>query len=307
MVACCRCNRTGVCQGCACVKAKRPCSSCLPSRLGTCLNCQPSSPESLDREESDLDVDISSFVSDVPPLDSTSVSSVPALPSFVPSADPLFSWGSLDGVQCVSAISECYFTAVHWRPNLFRVPSGKVGEAFIQDLSQLFKSYAGSSSALESIALTAAMLMPLLLLQCPFKGANHKELISHLDRRLTLWRDGAFFDLLHEGESIQARLPKSSTSTACDVDSDLNRLFTHHMTNGNVKSALRLLSNGGKGKVLSLDQLSDPSSTSTVRDVLLSKHPPPGPICPDSVLLRETPSPILMIPIPLSLILSMVI
>ena len=58
-------------------------------------------------------------------------------------------------------------------------------------------------------------------------------------------------------------------------------------TNGNVKSALRLLSNGGKGKVLSLD----PSSTSTVRDVLLSKHPPPGPICPDSVLLRETPSP----------------
>ena len=62
----------------------------------------------------------------------------------------------------------------------------------------------------------AAMLMPMLLLQCPSKGAKRKDLISHLDRRLTLWRDGAFFDLLHEGESIQARLPKSTTSIACD-------------------------------------------------------------------------------------------
>ena len=65
-------------------------------------------------------------------------------------------------MQCVSAVSKCYFTAVHWCPNLFRVPSVKVGEAFIQDLSQLFKSY-GSSSALESVALTAEQQLGLLI------------------------------------------------------------------------------------------------------------------------------------------------
>ena len=255
MVACCRCNRNGVCEGCACVKANRLCSSCLPGRLGTCLNCQPSSTESVD-SESDSDVETSSSVS-VAPLEassssaSTLESTIPALPSFVPSADPLFTWGALSGAQCVSVISECYSTAVHWRPNLFRVPSGKVGEAFIKELSRLFSSY--GSSALESIALTAASLMPLLLLQCPSKGANRQVLITHLERRLNLWTNGAFFDLLHEGESLQARLPKSTSSVSRDVDSDLNRLFTHHMTTGNVKSALRLLSNGGKGKVLSLD------------------------------------------------------
>ncbi len=44
-VACCRCNRTGVCRGCACVKADRPCLSCLPSQVGRCLNIpQPSPP-----------------------------------------------------------------------------------------------------------------------------------------------------------------------------------------------------------------------------------------------------------------------
>ena len=35
---CCKCNRTGSCRGCACVKAGRPCTNCLPSKLGSCLN-----------------------------------------------------------------------------------------------------------------------------------------------------------------------------------------------------------------------------------------------------------------------------
>ena len=35
---CCRCNRTGQCRGCACVKAGQPCSNCLPGRLGSCSN-----------------------------------------------------------------------------------------------------------------------------------------------------------------------------------------------------------------------------------------------------------------------------
>ena len=38
MVACCKCNRTGLCRSCACVKARRLCESCLPSKLGNCAN-----------------------------------------------------------------------------------------------------------------------------------------------------------------------------------------------------------------------------------------------------------------------------
>ena len=37
-MACCRCNRTGTCKGCACVKAGERCAGCLPSKLGRCLN-----------------------------------------------------------------------------------------------------------------------------------------------------------------------------------------------------------------------------------------------------------------------------
>ena len=39
MVAnCCRCNRSGSCQGCSCVKASKTCTSCLPFRVGKCRN-----------------------------------------------------------------------------------------------------------------------------------------------------------------------------------------------------------------------------------------------------------------------------
>ena len=34
----CRCNRFGKCRSCACVKASRCCTNCLPSRLGHCRN-----------------------------------------------------------------------------------------------------------------------------------------------------------------------------------------------------------------------------------------------------------------------------
>ena len=35
---CCKCNRTGSCKGCACVKAGKPYANCLPSKLGSCTN-----------------------------------------------------------------------------------------------------------------------------------------------------------------------------------------------------------------------------------------------------------------------------
>ena len=38
---CCRCNRTGTCKNCSCVKAGVPCMKCLPGNFGKCLNQLP--------------------------------------------------------------------------------------------------------------------------------------------------------------------------------------------------------------------------------------------------------------------------
>ena len=41
---CCRCNRTGQCRCCVCVKAGKQCTHCLPGRLGKCSNAPTANP-----------------------------------------------------------------------------------------------------------------------------------------------------------------------------------------------------------------------------------------------------------------------
>ena len=36
--SCCRCNRSGICKSCSCVKSGRPCVKCMPGNLGRCQN-----------------------------------------------------------------------------------------------------------------------------------------------------------------------------------------------------------------------------------------------------------------------------
>ena len=67
MAQCCRCNRTGSCRHCACVKAGKQCTNCLPNKLGTCSNvCQTPSPsaalpattQSPDTTETSVETDV---------------------------------------------------------------------------------------------------------------------------------------------------------------------------------------------------------------------------------------------------------
>ena len=152
-----------------CVKAGRSCSSCLPSRLGSCPNTHHllsrlsvSAPTSPSLSSTTLPTTAISSPSNSLLAPDTYHSdctlSIPDLPPFEPLDDPSFTWGSFDGESCVLSINECYSTAVQWKTNLFIFPSGNMGEAFIQELSRLFRTY-GSSSALESVA---ALLMPML-------------------------------------------------------------------------------------------------------------------------------------------------
>ena len=222
------------------------------------------------------------------------VDPIPSLPQFGELSESVFNWGSLDGPTCISHVHECYSEAVHWKPNLFRLPSGKVGEKFVKELTRLFNDYA-IASALESIAIEAAHLLPLLVLQRSADKLKNKIIAAHIDRRLTLWHEGKFRDLLREGRDIQARLPSYRQTKTKDFQ--VSRTFADLMMKGKVNSAVRLLSNGAKIKApLTLNSPADPEvpSKGSVKDVLAQKHPSPGPICPESILLRNTPPPVIM-------------
>ena len=93
------------------------------------------------------------------------------LPQFAELASPTFRWGDVDGETFAHSVVCCYEETVHWRRNLFKVPSGKAGKSFIHELTKLFRAYA-DGSALESIALKAAMVLPALMLQKPHQKSK---------------------------------------------------------------------------------------------------------------------------------------
>ena len=144
-MTCCRCNRTGRCQNCACVKRGQPCQSCLPQRLGNCantvqtqpsalhpalantstqpssltLNRGPESPLSNLLSTSDtftiphgllLSSRPSSSVTTIPetPPRSSAPENEPVLPRFTPMADPVFTWGEQDSTQFTDTLNATY-------------------------------------------------------------------------------------------------------------------------------------------------------------------------------------------------------
>ena len=92
-----------------------------------------------------------------------------------------FDWGNLSGEDFTHVIDATYAEIVHWRRNLFKIPSGKEGRAFVSELARLYRSYA-EASTLESVALKAAAVMPALLLQKPSPTSKCKEHTDHLRR-----------------------------------------------------------------------------------------------------------------------------
>ena len=122
-----------------------------------------------------------------------------------------------------------YSEVVHWTPNYFKVPYGNVGKSFVSELARLYKSFA-TGSAMESIALKAATVLPILLLQKPSNNPKAKVLSACLES----WLDGDLNDLLFEGRTIQQRISRSSSN---NNQQHLSRAFGNLMFQGKTKAA----------------------------------------------------------------------
>ena len=190
MPVCCRCNGSGRCVSCFCIKSGRCCVDCLPSRKGHCSNKSPAAaPTSMPAADNGHfpSVDMSATENSDNAVDSQDVLAMSApeginasamlddvisddvnmrtntasidFPSFKPAPTITSSWGDLSGEELTKAIDDAYAQVVHWRPNLFKVPSGACGKQIVSELTRLFNAFALESD-LEAIALKAAMTLP---------------------------------------------------------------------------------------------------------------------------------------------------
>ena len=97
---------------------------------------------------------------------------LPYTPIFL--IDPSYRWGSAKGSTFCLKVERCYDEVVHWWINVFSIPSGKAGKDFVSEMARLYKAYA-EGSQIESLTLTAAMILRSLILQKPYPGSKAKE------------------------------------------------------------------------------------------------------------------------------------
>ena len=273
-MSCCRCNRTGICKGCACVKAGIPCTNCLPNRLGSCENC--SSTRSRIQQQSTVSTQFNAHqaisqpvtgatataaaaaaaiavvtpVSTTIPATTASGSSTNSSPAFTPVSSTPFHWGDATHQSFCENIGKAYEEQTLWRKNTFSPPSGHAGTEFVKEHTWLLRAYK-DRTPMERVALQAVMVMPSLLLQKPYPRAGSKEFSQHLTWRLALWKAGNIKELLEEARTIQSRLPgldrqRGTTTTK------LNRRFAALIRKGEIHAAISLITEHGKGGILNL-------------------------------------------------------
>ena len=138
---------------------------------------------------------------------------------------------------------------------------------------------------MELIAMKAAVVLPILLLQKPSSKSKAKEHSACLDRWLRTWLDGYLNDLLLEGRTIQRRLPKKHPT---DSQKRLAWSFANLMFGRKTKAGIRLLAEEAKDGVLHLTDHVD--TNRTVRGVLIDKHPSGQPAHPDSLIEDDPPA-----------------
>ena len=128
----------------------------------------------------------------------------PNLPKFESRDDnDRISWNGLKGSNFVSIVNSIYEDITSWRRNLFKVPTGKAGQDFIEEVTKCINQF-NYNTAIEPIALKLSMIAFPLLLQKPSKKSKASQHTDHLRRRIELWRTGKLCQLLREGKEIQS-------------------------------------------------------------------------------------------------------
>ena len=169
-------------------------------------------------------------------------------------------------------------------------PTENAGKKFVQELSRLFWAYA-DQSALESVALQATTVMPILLLQKPAHNSRAKGLTSCLECCFNVWSRGDINSLILEGRCLQKPLPRAASSKK--QDESLAQTFMNFMFKGKVSAAIDLLAQKGKGGVLHVSNPSNPDDPESplVVEVLRLKHPPAKPATPTALVMNHQEPP----------------
>ena len=181
-------------------------------------------------------------------------------------------WGNISHESFADTINDVYDEIVHFRRNIFNVPSGRAGKAFIEELTFWIKQF-NSNSDLNSVALKAFMVLPTLILQKPSASSKSKEHSAARERRSNLWRQGDIDLLLKEIRFIQGKFVNSKKAKTVE---DISKVSAKLVFQGKLSAANKLLDSESSTGLLNL--------TPEVLEGLKEKHPEAADIADETLL-----------------------
>ena len=173
----------------------------------------------------------------------------------------------------------------HWsiiiqhRGLLYSLPGGTVGKHYVELLNEELKLLCNGVYPAERVLVFSAIVLQRDRSVC--KGSDIRRL---LNRRLSLWRDGSFDVLLQEAECCDKALRNSYSSNTTRTTDHLVKVFTKLMLQGNIRAAVRWITERAGGGVLRASDTTHVNQTvMSVMDALKLKHPE-SQIPPESAL-----------------------
>ncbi|KAI5742861.1 hypothetical protein M8J77_012006 [Diaphorina citri] len=168
--------------------------------------------------------------------------------------------------------------AVKLKGRQYSLPQGAIGRQFVSQLTDEINTLASSNAPSEKVLFFCSTILQRDKMVT--KGADIRRLLK---KRLEMWNNGHFDELLHEAERCNRQMKTGNG----DVSEDHKvRIFTRLVLQGKLRDATRWITERGSSGVLEIDSILDDGTT--VLDALKGKHPPQQVPDPNVFLQCET-------------------
>ena len=170
-----------------------------------------------------------------------------------------------DGSQRLDLWSSIWERVTRLKGSLYTLPGGSVAKEFISLYNQEVSEFANGKKKSESF-----ICFPSLVLQKDKHIKRTKDIRILLKRRMRMWQDGLFRELIKEAEDCDRKLPQSSGKMSEDQEA---KIFSSLILQGRMREAVRFITERQGGGVMSPDEDAGKPAGKNVFEVLESKHP----------------------------------
>ena len=151
-------------------------------------------------------------------------------------------WGEHEGEEnLLGIINTIYNKILDWKKNIFFLPRGKSGTAFIKTLSHLIRCFVDKTKW-ERLSLPLVHIFVPLMLQRPSVNSKPKDNVRYLLSRLERWEKGDIMSIFNETNEVQKRMRKTLTNRETAKEKSFLRL----MMFGKIGPAAKFINNDDK-------------------------------------------------------------